>query len=96
MKDPEEINVSIFRQQSSVFVEIEDTGGGIKENELERVFTRFTRLNKEDKSGGSGLGLAITKAIVEKNHGTIITLYMVSGLKTTFCFPIISGHLTIM
>ena len=95
MKDAGEIKVSIFKEQSSVFVEIEDTGGGIKDSELEHIFTRFTRLKKADKSDGVGLGLAITKVITEKHHGTVIALNTASGLKMTFCFPIISGYLTI-
>lgn len=96
MKDTGEINVNIFREKSSVFVEIEDTGGGIKDSELEHIFIRFTRLKKANKSGGVGLGLAITKVIAEKHHGTVIALNTAYGLKITFCFPIISGHLTIM
>ena len=96
MKEEGEINVNIFREQSSVFVEIEDTGGGIKDSELEHIFTRFTRLKNADKSGGVGLGLAITKLITEKHHGTVIAANTASGLKITFCFPIIIGHLTIM
>jgi signal transduction histidine kinase len=96
MKDAGEITVSIFAEQSSVFVEIEDTGGGIQDSELERIFTRFRRINRAGKTDGAGLGLAITKAIVEKHHGTVIASNTAAGLKTTFCFPVISGHLTIM
>lgn len=93
-----EIGVSIFREQSSVFVEIEDAGGGIKESELENIFTRFTRLHQSDRpdrSDGTGLGLAITKMITEKHHGTVLACNTPSGLKITFCFPVISGRLTI-
>ncbi len=89
------INVNIFKEQSSIFVEIEDSGGGVNESELTHIFTRFTRLRKENNSGGVGLGLAITKAIAEKHHATIIAANTASGLKITFCFPIISGHLKI-
>lgn len=91
-----EIYVNIFKEQSSIFVEIEDSGGGVNESELTHIFTRFTRLRKESNSGGVGLGLAITKAIAEKHHATIIATNTTSGLKITFCFPIISGHLTIL
>lgn len=96
MENAGEINANIFRQHSSVFVEIEDTGGGIKSSELAHIFTRFARLNKKCKSGGTGLGLAISKAIVEKHHGTIVAINTECGLKTSFCFPVIAGHLTIM
>ena len=89
------ISVNIFKEQSSIFVEIEDSGGGVNESDLTHIFTRFTRLRKESNSGGVGLGLAITKAIAEKHHATMIAVNAASGLKITFCFPIISGHLTI-
>ncbi len=82
-----EINVNIFRQQSSVFVETEDTGGGVREEELARIFTRFARLNKENDAGGVGLGLAITKAIAEKHHAPLIAGTTASGLKISFLFP---------
>lgn len=89
------INVNILKEQSSIFVEIEDSGGGVNESELTHIFTRFTRLRKESNSGGIGLGLAITKAIAEKHHATIIAVNTALGLKITFCFPIISGYLTV-
>ncbi len=91
-----EINARIFKTESSVFVEIDDNGGGIDENRLESIFLRYTRLNSSDKSSGVGLGLAITKAITENHHGSIFAQNTANGLKITFCFPILDGHITIM
>ena len=54
-------------------MEIEDTGWGIPEDELENIFDRYYRV-KEDQAGihpGSGLGLSITKELVTLLDGTI-------------------------
>lgn len=90
------IHVSIFNTKSSVFIEIEDSGCGIDENRLESIFMRYTRLSNADKSSGVGLGLAITKAIAENHHGSVFAQNTANGLKITFCFPILDGHLTVL
>lgn len=48
---------------------VRDTGLGITETDLKKLFTRFTKLNSFVQ--GTGLGLSISKAIVEKLGGTI-------------------------
>jgi signal transduction histidine kinase len=52
---------------------VHDSGPGIAENELERVFDRFYRSDpsRQRNESGSGLGLAIAKSIVEKHNGRI-------------------------
>jgi two-component system OmpR family sensor kinase len=51
-----------------VWVEVADTGPGIAEELLPRVFDRFFRANTQIE--GSGLGLSIVKAIASKYGGT--------------------------
>ena len=62
-----------------VRVEVEDTGRGIAEEHLERIFDPFFSLNRE----GTGLGLAISRKIIE-NHGGRIEVKSKPGKGTKF------------
>ena len=60
-------------QKSVLTISVQDTGRGIKEENLDKLFTKFQRL-EEDKNTtieGTGLGLAITKALVGMMGGKI-------------------------
>ena len=68
-----EVSVSAGSAGGWIRIVVSDTGEGITEEGLTRIFDRFYR---EDRSrnrstGGSGLGLAITKQLVEAHGGTI-------------------------
>lgn len=67
------ITVVTRREDNAVHVSVEDTGLGIKEEDLPRLFQKFSQLESglERKTGGSGLGLAISKEIIEKHKGKI-------------------------
>lgn len=69
-------------------VEIADTGSGIPQDDLVRVFERFYRVEKSRtrESGGTGLGLAIVKHAVESQGGTIS---VASKLGTGSAFTIV-------
>lgn len=59
---------------SKLIISVEDTGRGIKPEQIDKLFTKFQRLD-EDKNTtleGTGLGLAITKKFVEMMGGKII------------------------
>jgi signal transduction histidine kinase len=72
-------------------VSVANTGPGIEEAEIDKVFEQFYRIEKSRsiEHGGSGLGLAIAKRIVELHHGNI-RLESQSGKWTlvTVCLPL--------
>ena len=62
------------KNKSNLIISVEDTGRGIKPEKIDKLFTKFQRL-EEDKNTtleGTGLGLAITKSLVEMMGGKII------------------------
>jgi len=58
---------------SSLVLEVEDTGIGIADHELHRIFERFYRVDKGRgrAEGGSGLGLAIVKHVAQSHGGSV-------------------------
>lgn len=61
------------RHGNQLAIRIEDTGPGIHEEDIPRIFERFYRGEKSRsrEAGGSGLGLAITREIVARHHGNV-------------------------
>ncbi|MCL2749750.1 MAG: HAMP domain-containing histidine kinase, partial [Coriobacteriia bacterium] len=56
---------------SKVEVSIADTGCGIEEKELSRIFDKFYQTDQSHKSEGNGLGLALVNTIIAKHNGSI-------------------------
>ncbi|SDD42637.1 sensor histidine kinase [Actinokineospora iranica] len=83
--------VSVSRKLVDGFVEIAvtDRGIGIAEEEQQRVFERFYRVDKARSraTGGTGLGLAIVKHVAA-NHGGQVKLWSKPGLGSTFTLRI--------
>lgn len=88
---PEGGHVSITAAAEGGFVRVDvaDTGIGIPEKDLPRIFERFYRVDKarSREMGGTGLGLSIVKHIVSAHDGQV-WVASVQGQGTTFSFTI--------
>ena len=72
-------------------LEVADSGDGIPQDELPRIFERFYRVDKARtrESGGTGLGLAIAKHAVESQGGELFAESQVgSGSKFSIKLPL--------
>jgi signal transduction histidine kinase len=71
--DNRRIVISALEKEGRIIIRFADSGPGIPEGQLERIFDRFYRADESrvKKTGGSGLGLAIAKEIIERHNGNI-------------------------
>jgi signal transduction histidine kinase len=67
------VMVDLYREGEQVVFQVEDTGVGIPEEDLDRIFDRFYRVDKARSraAGGTGLGLSIVRATVWQHGGTV-------------------------
>jgi len=66
------LHIQLSKNDSDVRVEFEDKGIGIPENERNRIFDKFYRVDPREGISGTGLGLTVVKEIVEAHKGKII------------------------
>lgn len=79
------VDISLKRRHNDIVLGISNTGEGIPEDQLGRIFDRFYRVDKSRSRalGGYGLGLPIAKAIIEQHKGRIYAKSIMNE-KTTF------------
>ena len=84
------VRVGWAENGKQVSFEVEDTGIGIPERDLPRIFERFYRVDRarSRELGGTGLGLAIVKHLTQVMKGTVRASSAVGkGTKFTVCLP---------
>ena len=79
------VRVSLDADHKYFYVTVADSGMGIPEDSLSRIFERFYRVDKSHSReiGGAGLGLAITRSTIGMHHG-VIKVFSKEGEGTTF------------
>ncbi len=85
------IDIYVGYVHNDAYIKIKDTGIGIPQEDLDRIFERFYRVDKarSRQLGGTGLGLSIAKEIMEKNGGSInIKSKVNEGTEVTIKIPV--------
>ena len=88
------VDVSVRREAGQAVIEVADTGIGISEEDIGRVFSRFWRADsaRAAQTGGIGIGLSVTKEIVERHHGSIgVASRPEGGTAFTIRLPLSAG-----
>jgi two-component system phosphate regulon sensor histidine kinase PhoR len=84
------IGIRVWREQGFIWTRLTDTGVGIAEAELSRIFERFYRADKarSRSRGGTGLGLSIVKLLVQAMAGEVsVTSQLGVGSQFTVRLP---------
>ncbi|MGA1794289.1 MAG: two-component system histidine kinase PnpS [bacterium] len=83
------VTISAQEAGTHIKVEIADSGVGIPEKDLDRIFERFYRVDKarSRELGGTGLGLSIVKHLVQEHNGQV-SVKSILGQGSAFSFTI--------
>lgn len=85
-----QINTSFDLAKRQVYIQVLDSGPGIPEKDLLRLFEPFTQGDSARGGEGSGLGLAIIKKIIDMHQGSVaLSNREEGGLKATVTLPLI-------
>ena len=85
------VTISAMQQQNALVISFTDSGEGIPEEALPRIFERFFRADsaRQSSTGGSGLGLSIVRAIIEAHGGSVWAENAVdAGARIAFSLPL--------
>jgi len=83
------IDISALVDVSGTSISIRDYGPGVPDDDLERIFAPFHRVDesRHAASGGIGLGLAIARSAIHLHGGTIVAQNASPGLRVTITLP---------
>lgn len=90
--DGGKVSVSIYEEGKKLKIKVEDEGLGIPDEAMDKLFTKFYRVDNSDRRriGGTGLGLAIVKEIMKAHDGTISAVSKLGeGSTFTAEFPLV-------
>lgn len=85
--DGGKIRLQLIETESVVQLTVADSGIGIPEEEMEKVFDRFYRVTKSRSLPGNGLGLSLVNAVIELHKGTIALYDNNPGLRVEIALP---------
>jgi len=66
-----QIHVSAEKKNNSIVFAVQDTGIGIPQNDVDRIFERFYKTDRSRSKSGTGLGLSIARHLVEAHQGKL-------------------------
>ncbi|NMC63806.1 MAG: hybrid sensor histidine kinase/response regulator [SAR324 cluster bacterium] len=82
------VTINIKKEADGLHLLVQDTGCGMEASDVQRIFERFSRLEKHSEVAGSGLGLFVVKSIVNAYGGKIeVTSQLNSGTTFDVFFP---------
>lgn len=93
--DEGSITVNACYQQTNIYVEIIDTGIGVPESKIDKIFEGFEQVdaNNNRKNTGSGLGLAICRELIHAMQGEIKMVSKLNhGTTVSFSVPIVVSN----
>lgn len=80
-----EVNISC---KDSIEISVKDSGIGIPEDKIDKIFERFEQVKTNTKKEGSGIGLNLVKSLIEMNNGSIkVESELGKGSKFTIVLP---------
>ncbi len=91
IKYGEKVNIELTKNNSNLFIKIEDNGPGIPENEYSNVFKPFYKIDKgrADSKSSVGLGLSIASDIIRSHGGNImLEKSQMNGLGVKIFLPV--------
>ncbi len=91
------VTVSVRRQEDALLFSVTDTGEGIAQDDIPRLFREFQRLGdkRSHEDGGAGLGLVISKRFIELHKGRIWVESQL-GKGSTFTFSLPAGDIDLV
>ena len=86
------VNIRVDYSDNTLTIKVQDSGTGISEEQMQRIFAPFNRLENADTQEGFGLGLSIAKALADLLGGRIeVESHVGFGSLFTVTLPLVEG-----